>query len=407
MDAGLSRASFLSRLNVIFMGNFLYPRGMAATKRVQLFVDGVMAEEGSSARLVLLRQSHCGRDKGKLAGVHNGVPYLTIGSDMPSGWRFPMALIAYFAMGIRQLRVNRQASANNILFVYNEPNLESAVFVLAARLLGYKVIVDVVEDAYAIAEDAPLASRLKAASAGFATKKIRWFADSVVVISGYLQKKYESIVDEGLPVTLIPISVDLQRVSSVRNSPDGPVRILYAGSFAAKDDVEGLITAVERVADRHSGVELHLTGQGMADRTRWLHERIQRSPHRQKLHYHGLLPDDQYFDQLARCDVACMVRTASDFADRGFPFKLGEYLATARPVIASRVGDVEIYLQDGHSAFLVEPGSTDAIEAALERVLADPSRALAVGAKGRLVAECNFDSRVNGRKLVDVAAALA
>ena len=41
------------------------------------------------------------------------------------------------------------------------------------------------------------------------------------------------------------------------------------------------------------------------------------------------------------------------FSRAGFATKLGEYLASGRPVIASATGDVELYLKDDVDAFLV------------------------------------------------------
>ena len=102
-----------------------------------------------------------------------------------------------------------------MLFIYNEPNYESFLFVIWARLLGYHVIVDIVEDAYFIAAAAPFLSRLKARSARWATAHLHWFADGVVVISSYLKQKLEHIVGGRLPVALIPISVDLDRIRRV------------------------------------------------------------------------------------------------------------------------------------------------------------------------------------------------
>ena len=133
-----------------------------------------------------------------------------------------------------------------------------------------------------------------------------------------------------------------------------------------------------------------------------INERIRRSPAAARIRYLGFLSDDDYFRTIADCDILCVVRAASEFADRGFPFKLGEYLATGRPVIASRVSDVGIYLTDRVNAILVEPGSVPQIVAAIEYLLVDESRALALGRAGRLVAERHFSARDNGRRLLEL-----
>jgi glycosyltransferase involved in cell wall biosynthesis len=94
-----------------------------------------------------------------------------------------------------------------------------------------------------------------------------------------------------------------------------------------------------------------------------------------------------------------MTRTASAFANTGFPFKLGEYLATGRPVIASDVSDVSEYVRDRENAVLIKPDSSEAIAEAIEYLIADADRAMRIGAAGREVAENYFDVKVVAEKL--------
>ncbi len=300
------------------------------------------------------------------------------------------------------LRSGRVRGARNVVYLYGEPNIENIVFVLAARLLGYELVVDIVEDSYLTAINATFASRMKAASAAFATDRMGWFADAVIVISSYLQEKFERISAGRFPVVLIPVAVDCSRVQVSLATFHHPVQIFYAGSFGAKDGVENLIAAFEQIADRHSDIELVMTGRGMADRMRTLRTRVAGSPVAERIRFLGFLTDDEYFAVLARCDIPCMVRVRSDFAERGFPFKLGEYLATGRPVVAAVVGDVSRYLTDQKNALLIEPGSVSAIVEAIEFLLENEARALEIGRAGRAVAESHFNAARNGRLLLDL-----
>jgi glycosyltransferase involved in cell wall biosynthesis len=392
----------MTALNVVFMGNLLYPEGLAETKRFQHFIDGVMAVQDSSARVLLLRQSHPGRNDGLLAGEQQGVPYETIGHDIRANAALPLTAFHYLFYGCRFLWRARGKSRRNVLFLYGEPNLESFAFVIWARILGYRVIVDIVEDTYLVGDSAPLASRLKARSVAWSTSHMHWFADGVVVISSYLKRKLEGIVGGRLPVQLIPISVDLTRVVESTDGFHHPARMLYAGSFADKDGVENLITAFEQVAADWPDIEFLMTGRGSDERMASIRRRIRESAFAGRIRYLGYLGDDEYFQAISACDIPCVVRMPGEFADRGFPFKLGEYLATGRPVVASRVSDVEVYLEDRLNAMLVEPGSVSEIVVAINYLLADEARALQLGRAGRTVAVENFSARNNGRRLLDL-----
>ena len=145
-----------------------------------------------------------------------------------------------------------------------------------------------------------------------------------------------------------------------------------------------------------------MTGRGSEERMTSVRQRIEESPFAAQIRYLGYLSDDEYFRVISDCDIPCVVRMPTEFADRGFPFKLGEYLATGRPVVASRVSDVGFYLEDRVNAMLVEPGSVPGIVAAINYLLADEGRALTLGRAGRTVAVGNFSAQNNGRRLLEL-----
>lgn len=391
-----------SLLNIVFTGNFLYPQGMAGTKRVQHFIDAVCDIPDSSASVLLFRQGHAGRDDSRLTGKHNGVPYRTIGADIARNWQLPWTLLKYVFGGIYFLVSRRRRAARNVLFLYGEPNIENVLFVLFARMIGYRILVDVVEDFYLVPEGAPFISRLKGWSTGFAAQRIGWFADGMVVISSYLYSKFESILGGRVPICLIPVSVDTSRILLSASVYHDPIRIVYAGSFGEKDGVENLIAAFDRVAQSRPGIELLLTGKAMDDRIDKITRQIDRSAVRDQIHYRGFLSDSEYYSTISESDVLCVVRIRSEFADRGFPFKLGEFLATGRPVIASAIGDIPEYLTDRRDAVLVEPGSVSSIVDGIEYLISDPRQGLLIGKQGRKVAEREFDTRAHARKFLEL-----
>ncbi len=92
-------------------------------------------------------------------------------------------------------------------------------------------------------------------------------------------------------------------------------------------------------------------------------------------------------------------RPDSKQAQGGFPTKLGEYLATGKPVCVTRVGEIPEYLEDGKSVFMAKPGDTDSFAYAMERALSNPVLAKEVGKNGRKVAEKYFNMEKQAEKL--------
>ena len=388
-------------LNIVFAGNILYPVGMAGTKRVQHFIDHVQSLPGAVPHVLLFRQGHVGRNTDHLHGRHRGVEFTTIGEDIAANWKLPWAMVKYLYGGLRLLSKWRITGAGkNLLFIYGPPNIENVLFILFARLSGYRVMFDIVEDFYLIEPDAPLLSRVKSASVNLFARRIRWFADGLIVISAYLKEKFEQTVAGSIPICLIPVSVDTKSMTLSAREFHAPVRIVYAGSFGDKDGVENLVSAVGEIIEKNYQVKLELAGRGMPEQIRKVESLIADERFAGKVVNHGFLDDEAYYRMIGEADILCVVRVGSAFAERGFPFKLGEFLATGRPVIASRVGDIPGYLSDHENALLVEPGSVAGIVDAIRFLLDDPERALQIGKAGRQVAETRFDTEVHQKQFL-------
>ena len=68
----------------------------------------------------------------------------------------------------------------------------------------------------------------------------------------------------------------------------------------------------------------------------------------------------------------------------GFSNAIVEAMAASLPVVATNVGGNAEAVQDGVSGFIVPPGEPQALAAAIEQLLADPSRAKSMGDAGKL-----------------------
>jgi glycosyltransferase involved in cell wall biosynthesis len=71
--------------------------------------------------------------------------------------------------------------------------------------------------------------------------------------------------------------------------------------------------------------------------------------------------------------------------NEGTPVSAIEAMASARPVVATRVGGLVDLLADGDTGRLVPPGDAGALAAAIAGLLADPAACAWMGARGRQV----------------------
>jgi glycosyltransferase involved in cell wall biosynthesis len=85
----------------------------------------------------------------------------------------------------------------------------------------------------------------------------------------------------------------------------------------------------------------------------------------------------------------------------GFPTKLGEYLATGKPVVVTKVGEIPLFLHDGENAFMANPDDVNDFANKLIEVARDYPVALKVAQKGKELAYTEFSSKVQSEMLLD------
>lgn len=381
------------------MAHLQYPDGMADTKRIQNSIDYLMGTGDFDVKVLVLRQGRVRLGDSELSGRHKGVEYVTIGNDIRPGISALLKGPRYYLDGMAYLRTKYRHGQKNVLYVYDYPSTDNIPMLIAAKILGYRIVFDIVEDISFQKSASDFFARLKNLSARLFCKTLWIFADAVLVISKHLLEKMTAISKDRYDVVMYPISVNFEKYDSSVEKFHDPVRIFYGGTFGEKDGVENLIAAFEKVAAENVNVNLLLTGKGNKQRMEIVLDKIANSPAREKILYKGYLPDDDYYTEVNSADILCMTRTRTSFANSGFPFKLGEYLATGKPVIASDVSDVAEYLEHEKSAILIEPDSVSAIAVAIQRLASNQQDAMKIGAAGRGVAKKNFDARTLGECL--------
>jgi glycosyltransferase involved in cell wall biosynthesis len=157
---------------------------------------------------------------------------------------------------------------------------------------------------------------------------------------------------------------------------------------------ETVVAAAARLAA--AGLPFHLVfiGQGpFAERVRDL---VQAAGLADRVSLVGFVDDLPV--TMAALDVALYIPLESD----GMSRVLWEYLASAVPVVATRVGVVPEVLEDGATALLVPAGEPVPLAAAIERLLRDAPLRQRLGAAGAdLVRE-----RFSGARLAERLTAL-
>lgn len=207
----------------------------------------------------------------------------------------------------------------------------------------------------------------------------QWFAQHMMVISQHLKSHYARFFpNENLH--LVPIIVDEDRFEKI---PDIATKytIGYVGSFGVKDGVNGILNAFQQAAEQIPQLRLHL--MGYCDHQQRLQQWVDERGLTDRVWFSGAISFHAIPDLLAQCDTLVINRINSIYANHGFPTKLGEYLATGRPVILTQVGDVADYLTHEKEVWMIPPENDNALANAILQRYTRENEFAAMGAAGK------------------------
>lgn len=213
---------------------------------------------------------------------------------------------------------------------------------------------------------------------------------------------YKTMAKPNAQFMHLPMTVDLKRFQSV-NSTDRYSKpyIAYTGTFNnAKDGVDILIKSFAKIALKYPQHHLYLAGFWHYDVDKQK-DLINKYNLNDRITYIGVLNKDEIPPFIGNAELLVLSRPDSHQAQGGFPTKLGEYLATGNPVCVTKVGEIPEYLEDNVSAFMATPGDVDSFADAMDRALSNPEKARKVGLAGREIAEKEFNSEIQAKRLAD------
>jgi len=381
-----------------------FPNGTAATSRVASYARG-LAAAGEDVHVIMLGPSELDEATATntaVSGVYKGIPFEYTSTStvkhrslLIRRWRTVSSLLA----ARRRIRELHARTGVRAVLLYSRSMPTSSFFGRVSRSVNALYLADLCEMPY---YDMTAGAARGARQERYGRLVIGRL-DLVVAISRYLAAYATRHLRPGAEVIVLPIMVDCDEYRTDVPPTTAPRLVVYVGMLnERKDGVATLLRAFSRVAPDFPDVNLRLVGDSDEARVSNVPEfrRIAEDLGiADRVEFSGQVPRSDIPGHLRDASVLVLARPASQQADAGFPTKLGEYLASGRPVIVTRTSDIAEYLVDGESAYLVPPDDEDALVTKLHRVLADPGAAAVVGAAGQRVAEESFDYRVAGHAL--------
>jgi glycosyltransferase involved in cell wall biosynthesis len=221
------------------------------------------------------------------------------------------------------------------------------------------------------------------------------YFDGIIVMTKELTDLFNSL-GQGNTFHL-PMTVDLERFSHIEKHDRDINKTVFIYCGGGNIERDGLLSMVEAFIDvrkTNKNFEFQIIGPIIigSPYSKRVIELIDSKETTIYIKSLGKKNTDEIPNLLGKSD--CLIMTPQkDFDSGGFPTKLGEFLATGKPVICSKVSEIPYYL-DNNSAILVEPQNHEELTKTILSVIKDYQSFIRIGENGKKVAmNCFFAGR--------------
>ena len=183
--------------------------------------------------------------------------------------------------------------------------------------------------------------------------------------------------------------MDLERFPAPRSANNHVSQIVSVGRLVPFKGFDNLIDACAELARRRIDFVCGIVGDGPLRET--LQTKIEQLDLSSRVNLLGSLSQGAVLEKLQAADIFALASTTdAQGATDVFPTVILEAMASARPVVSTRLAGIPELVVDGQTGMLAPPGDSTALAHALGQLLRDPDLQLRFGHAGRARIEQHF-----------------
>lgn len=380
---------------LIFGDNFSFPEGDASTNRVYTYAEG-LKENGIKVHVICFANHFITDGDGESGGISYYNPF---GQSKKSKYfivRRWQKFIKYFRtiLLVRRVRKKERISA---IIVYTM-RLSTHLFAWGLSKASNALLIKECSEHPLIHYQGGALKRIQ----GLVKLNIEsGFCSGIFCISRFLVDFHRSHGVAERKLFLVPSTVDPGRF---KLNGEKPLSYPYIGYFGGltfyRDNIDALISSFAVISKKHPHIHLVLGGFCSEKEKMQIRDLIEDLELSSRVNLLKYLPRSEIVRYITHSDILVMVRSKDLETQASFPSKLTEYLATSKPLITVKVGEISDYLTDGVNAFLIEPGNTGMLTEKLEYVLSNYETALQVAMRGKQLADTTFNYNFQAKRMI-------
>ena len=328
-----------------------FPIGNVATIRYSSYMAAI-ANAGCYSKVYVYAPSRTARFNTELSGVHNGIHYEYTSGKITLRNRNVISILYYLIVGIIRCCRSIVKDDINVLILGNTAWPINLLFKILCRKRGVKFYGERSEYPFTHYQNNKIKQWVY-------IKKIRWF-DGMILMTEELVNYYSSLLKWEKPTFLLPMTIDCHRFDNVKKVKSEYEYIAVVFGVHNRDGLLESIQAYNKYRKLGGTYHLLLIGNydGMPNRE-LLDIEVCNGGYNMDIHIKGLIPNDKLPQMLL--GASCLMTTPKAYISGGFPTKLGEYMLSGVPIVATAAGDVLKYVEADKEIKISNPMDIDSV----------------------------------------------
>lgn len=367
------------RIGLLTMAPF--PIGNVSTLRFTSYLESLV-RNGAYAKVIIYSPTTMAKHISEKQGEHKGIEFEYATRITWGKYTNNIVKFYYLIVGIlNSIKILRKDRINTVILYGDNPSIVNFIVKIACILFSCRYIGDRSE--YPTVKQR--SSRLKMSIYKFKNSLF----DGMIVMTHELERFYSSILAKSKKTFLLPMTIDTHRFDQAILIEKKKAYIAVVFGVHNRDGLYESISAYFKYRNQGGSYALKIIGD------------FERMPNKNDLltliesqvyevEIMGQMPITEVPDILA--NASCLLTTPNYYESGGFPTKLGEYMLSGVPVVATRVGELEEFVTNNYDIILAEPGNIDEISKKLLWIEKHPEEAKKTAIKAFETASHDFSA---------------
>ncbi len=383
---------------LIVIGRLGYPSARAASNRVHLYCKALKEVKGFPM-VINLHSTFTKPQSFDYLGRNDGIPFYYCQQTTLYEKNILKRNLKKIKGFVNTVSITRRLQKKHNLKVmfYSTSVIDEVILFIFFKFLRVPIITDCCEAPLFIIQN----KKNKIIYKTLLRLRLKMY-DEIIVISDYLYKYYSGIFPVN-KIYKIPILVDMERFKDCKESETNDTKIIsYIGFMGGnKDGLQNLLESMALVNQKCNNTRLELIGSASKEDMGRLKNKVEVLGLSDSVSFLGSKKAEEIPYYLSKSDLLVLARPDNNQAKAGFSTKLGEYLASGKPVVITITGEISKYLKDCESAYLVEPDNVEKFADKIMWALKDVNSAK-IGLEGMRVANQHFNYKLYGKKISEI-----